>query len=115
MAAKIKTVGIVVKHNVPEAKKLALEAAAFLEKKGKRVLLDSDLTKDQIVGKADLMLVLGGDGTFLTVARRMVNRSVPILGVNMGQPVEAIVEFASDVIRGGTITDATGWRSATAP
>ena len=85
MAAQIKTVGIVVKHNVPEAKKLALEAGAFLGKKGKRVLYDFDLTKDQIVAKADLMLVLGGDGTFLTVARRMVSRSIPILGVNMGQ------------------------------
>ena len=85
MPPHIKTVGIVVKHNVPEAKKLAREAGVFLEKKGKRVLYDFEQSKDQIVGKADLMLVLGGDGTFLTVARRMVSRSVPILGVNMGQ------------------------------
>lgn len=83
--SSIKTVGIVVKHNVPEARKLALEAKAFLERKGRRVYLDGDQQTDEIIRKSDLMLVLGGDGTFLSVARRMIRRSIPILGVNMGQ------------------------------
>src|SRR5438128_2508359 len=86
MPASIKTVGIVCKHNVPEAKKLANEAVAFLKKRKVEVLLESSSTsKSELIKKSDLILVLGGDGTFLSVARLMISRSVPILGVNMGQ------------------------------
>ena len=32
----------------------------------------------------DFMLVLGGDGTFLSCARAVENRSTPILGIHLG-------------------------------
>lgn len=34
---------------------------------------------------AELILVLGGDGTFISVARAALGQNVPLLGLNMGQ------------------------------
>jgi NAD+ kinase len=42
--------------------------------------------------KVDLLLSLGGDGTFLSVARMVRSAAIPILGVNMGR-----VGFLADV------------------
>ena len=40
-------------------------------------------SKDKIY-EMDFMLVLGGDGTFLSCARAIENRSTPILGIHLG-------------------------------
>jgi NAD+ kinase len=113
MKAKIqlKTVGFVIKHHQPEAAALALELAKFVLSKGygaafadesapvakklqeaaKRSTKKVGSKKIQVVPKAqlvnvsDLILVLGGDGTFLSIARLMHERSVPVMGINMGQ------------------------------
>jgi NAD+ kinase len=47
---------------------------------------------------ADLVLVLGGDGTLLTQARRCVNLGLPMLGVNFGK-LGFIVEFDLSSLR----------------
>jgi len=89
---RIRTVGLVVKRHRPRAARLAARILAMLKRRGLRVLLDED---GQIVGaptrakaalarECDLIVVLGGDGTLLSVARHADAR-VPILGVNMGE------------------------------
>ncbi len=40
---------------------------------------------DLLVASADLVISLGGDGTLLTAARALVNKSTPLLGINLGR------------------------------
>ncbi|MEM7627135.1 MAG: NAD(+)/NADH kinase [Planctomycetota bacterium] len=48
--------------------------------------------------ECDLTLVLGGDGTFLSQARVMVDRKVPLLGVNFGK-VGFLAEFEIEDVK----------------
>lgn len=48
--------------------------------------------------EADLAVVLGGDGTFLSQARLMVDRNVPLLGVNFGK-VGFLAEFEIEDVK----------------
>ena len=90
--ARIRTVGLVVKRDRPRAVRLARRVVAWLGRRRIRVLADVEaglpgvpsLPKDQLARRADLIVVLGGDGTLLSIARRTDGR-VPILGVNMGE------------------------------
>lgn len=97
MATKPKTFGIVIKHNVPRANQLAAEVIDWLEKKKCKAIVADEATgllkkrkqttaapKEELPAKCDMILVFGGDGTFLSIARQMIWKSVPILGVNMG-------------------------------
>jgi NAD+ kinase len=42
------------------------------------------LPRNEIPDKVDMIIVLGGDGTLLSVARLLDNKNVPVLGVNLG-------------------------------
>jgi NAD+ kinase len=75
-----KRVGIVHKVASAEASETALYASRFLETKGVEVLTDAA----EIARSADLVLVLGGDGTLIHAAGLLGGKPVPILGVNMG-------------------------------
>lgn len=42
-------------------------------------------TPEQIYAEADMVIVLGGDGSMLEAARRAAEKGVPILGINLGR------------------------------
>jgi NAD+ kinase len=90
----INRIGIVIKPNKPEALALARELIGWLNQKNIRVYLDTSVASsihhapscppEEISKCVDLLIVLGGDGTLLSAARRMEEEDVPILGVNLG-------------------------------
>ncbi len=40
---------------------------------------------DSVYAEADILIVLGGDGTILEAGRRAAQRGIPILGINLGR------------------------------
>ncbi|MFN8544584.1 MAG: NAD(+)/NADH kinase [Candidatus Binatia bacterium] len=88
----IRTVGLVVKRDRPRAVRLAERVVRYLRRRGCTILVDTEAglsgpparSKRALAREADLIVVLGGDGTLLSVAR-WTGARVPILGVNMGQ------------------------------
>lgn len=89
----MRTVGVVVKRGRDQAVALARELAAWLHDRGVQVQVEREMpdasparpaSKEAMIAACDLIVVLGGDGTLLSVARLMQDRAVPILGVNLG-------------------------------
>src|SRR5215813_7596103 len=91
---KNKSVGILTKPKFPEVKRTLHDVVSWLRARSINVVLDTTSAmllggrggyqKYQLANTADVLLVLGGDGTMLNAARLAGERSIPILGVNMG-------------------------------
>lgn len=96
------TVLIVVKAERPAAAKLAETIKLWLTEHNYTSILVKSACEDSAYNRNDLCLsvVLGGDGTMLGAARRLIGRSVPILGINFGR-----VGFLTPV-------PPNGWREA---
>jgi NAD+ kinase len=84
-------VGIVAKRNKPEAIAIANRLAEWLRAKKIKVYIPTlsegdwkSIDREEIPDDVEMIVVLGGDGTLLSVARQVWNRSIPILGVNLG-------------------------------
>ena len=89
----IRTIGISLKPDQPQLGALVHELEKWLRDRGIEVLLGPEaatasglpgLPRRELANQVDLMIALGGDGTLLSVARAIGERSVPILGVNLG-------------------------------
>lgn len=74
---------------------VAHEIREYLESKGKMCYIQQREAEDpqgryrytdaqHVSDEVECVLVLGGDGTLLQAARDLVDRSIPLLGINMG-------------------------------
>ena len=91
---KHKSIGILTKPKFPEVKSTLRDVVTWLRARSIDVILDTTSAmllseqggyqKTSLASKADVLLVLGGDGTMLSAARLAGERGIPILGVNMG-------------------------------
>jgi len=98
----VRRVGLVAKKGSREAVRASRELAEWLQRRGIEVSPDDALARATGVGGPlfdpqepyDLAVVLGGDGTLLSVARALA-QGVPILGVNLGS-----LGFLTEISRG---------------
>jgi NAD+ kinase len=90
----IKAVGIISKPDVAAATGLVPKLIAWLAQRGLTVRYDEEtaayagtrdgLPRTEVAADADLVIVLGGDGTLLSAARAIDGREIPLFPVNLG-------------------------------
>jgi NAD+ kinase len=112
----IRRVGVVLKTTSSEAATLGRELIAELERFGVEPILDVQSAevygkdggpeRTELASRVDLVVVLGGDGTLLSVTRGDVGNT-PVLGINMGSlgfltehPPESLFPMLASVLEG---------------
>lgn len=97
MAPTFRTIALIGKYKSPEIAESLVTLADFLRSRGVEVVLEAgtarlvgaggypELPYERIAASADLAIVLGGDGSMLTAARRLAESGVPLVGVNQGR------------------------------
>jgi len=105
MKSRLGNFGLVIKHRQAEAQQLAHSIALELIRKKKTIYLAEEsrdlaaqiqrdspkgakiriVKKIQLINHCDMIIVLGGDGTYLSIARHMKKKSIPVLGINAGR------------------------------
>ena len=110
-------VGIITKPNEPRADQLAAEIAHWAAEREINLFVNDRVqnlppgtfsaSAREIADHANLLVVLGGDGTMIATARLVGGRGTPVLGINLGTlgyltefAVENAIPALEDVVRG---------------
>ena len=133
----MKRIGIIAKKNKPEAVSIARSLVEWLQPKKIEVYIEEEMgrllftsgpslraglprsdsyvnsvERNDIPDHVEMLIVLGGDGTLLSVARLVGDHEVPILGVNLGGlgflteiTLEELYRVLERVIQGDFIMD----------
>ncbi|HUO44855.1 MAG TPA: NAD kinase [Burkholderiales bacterium] len=124
MAPAFKTVGLIGKYKSPAIAQPLLKIGALLAGRGVRVLVDpltasyaedgghAVLPLEEIGRSADLVVVLGGDGTLLNVACALATHDIALVGVNQGRlgfltdiSIDTMVETVGAILDGEYVTE----------
>jgi NAD+ kinase len=113
------TIALVVRHNTAGIDQPVQAIVDFLRVGGYRVVFEEEtaghvevggvdaMTVAQIGEQAKLVIVLGGDGTMLGVARQLARYKVPLIGINQGRlgfmtdiPIDRILPALAEILSG---------------
>ncbi|MFO7732287.1 MAG: NAD(+)/NADH kinase [Candidatus Aminicenantes bacterium] len=114
----IHKVGFVIKPHAPGVEKILKDLVDFLEGRAVECVLEDvaarklgrpdGLLRPEIPGASDLVVVLGGDGTLLSIAHFAAQGGIPVMGVNLGRlgflteiPVDEAVETLEAILKDG--------------
>ena len=108
MQTLFQTVGLVGKYDNPGMHDSVRKLADFLRGRGHAVLLANQTAEHlnildcphhdlhDLASESDVVVVLGGDGTMLSIARELAAHGVPLIGVNQGR-----LGFLTDIMIDG--------------
>ena len=124
MKFPFQTVALIGKYKTPEITEPLMRLAAFLSGKGVAVVVNTrtaenisqhpyqEISLEEMGGKVDLAIVLGGDGTMLNIVRTLAPYGVPLVGVNQGRlgfltdiSVETMQQTISAMLDGKFVTE----------
>jgi NAD+ kinase len=136
MTTRIARIGIVAKHGLAAASEHLARLESWLRERRIDVVYETSTallmpnagaqanrSRDDLPSYVDLIIVLGGDGTLLSVADRIAQagRNIPILGVNFGSlgflteiRIDELYPSLEAVVNGTAIYDERLMLSATA-
>ena len=133
----MKRIGIIAKKNKPETIPIARNLVAWFQARKMEVYVEEEMgnllfnsgsplpvgpplsdgsihsvERSEIPNHVEMIIVLGGDGTLLSVARLVRDHEVPILGVNLGGlgflteiTLEELYRVLERIIQGDFVTD----------
>ncbi|HTP97959.1 MAG TPA: NAD kinase [Casimicrobiaceae bacterium] len=96
-SARFSRVALVGRHASPSIAAPLAELGSFLAGRGHKVIVDAETARyapipayktaptEELAKHADLAIALGGDGTMLSLARRLAPFDVPLIGINQGR------------------------------
>ncbi len=124
MPPAFKTVAVVGKSDAANLPEVLDQLAGVLRRRGIAVAMDKatagpsrskpDAVSElaQLAARADLCIVVGGDGTLISSARLMAERGVPLVGVNLGRlgfltdiPADGLESAIESVLDGEFISE----------
>ena len=124
MSFPFKTIALIGKHKNLDMVTPLLRLERYLESRNLEVLLDRltasamkegkfpALTIEEIGKRADLAIVLGGDGTMLNIARKLAPYDVPLVGINQGRlgfltdlSIDTMLETLGSMFDGRYVTE----------
>lgn len=97
MKTAFKNIAIIGKYMQPEVREQIVQLAQFLRQTDAKIYIEQataencaisgfdQLPMSNICQQVDLVVVVGGDGTMLSVARALVGSNIPLIGVNRGR------------------------------
>ena len=110
--------GVVYREHTPEVLSIIKRLRTWCETEGIQLVVEEAGEKegprelDVVTEAFDLIVALGGDGTFLRASRLVVGTTTPVLGINLGRlgfltaiPFDALEEGLSEVVAGRAVIE----------